>query len=46
MFCIYAETNSPRDEDHHPKNYRDISKPKSLDAGLTYSLVGIFTFAF
>ena len=45
IFCFYAETKSPPDEDHHPKNYRNPSEMQSLDAGLTHSLVEVFTFA-
>ena len=45
MFHIYAKTNSPLVEDHHPKNYCNFSKMQSLDTSLTDSLVGLFTFA-
>lgn len=33
------------DEDHHRKNCCHLSKTQSLDAGLTYSLVGVSNFA-
>ena len=45
IFSFYGETKSPPDEDHHPKNYHNISEMQSLDAGLTYPLVEVFTFA-
>ena len=39
-----SETNSPPKEDHQPKNCCHVSKTESLDTGLTYSLVEVFTF--